>query len=109
MAAPDDTTTVTALPGWASTPPEGVWSTTAPAGTVELETCSTTTVKPAPVSVETALSLVCPVTSGTATAAGLAVGLGPFETVTATAEPLSTFSPAAGAWPVTVPSGAELL
>ena len=58
VGAPVETTIVTVLPGWVSTPPEGLWSMTVPAGTVVLEACSTTTVKPAEVSAETAWSLV---------------------------------------------------
>src|ERR1019366_722036 len=105
LGAPVETTIVTVVPGWASTPLEGVWSLTTPLGTVELGTWSTTTAKPAPWSAATAWDWPRPVTLGTVFAEGLVVGVGPFETVIATADPAGAVRPALGAWSTTVPDG----
>ena len=85
---------LTLLPGVAITPACGACETTLPAGTVSLSAWLTTTVKPAPVSCASASACELPTTLGTAT--GVAVGAGAPATSRSTAEPSSTFSPAAG-------------
>ena len=105
MVAPLETTIVTVVPGWASTPLCGVWSETVPAGTVVLGSWSTTTANPAAWSAAVACDWLWPVTLGTAVAVGLAEGAGPRETVIATCEPAGAVTPDLGAWSVTVPDG----
>ena len=67
---------------------------TLPDGTLELSAWVTTTVKPAPVSCDSAPACELPTTSGTAT--GVAVGVGLPAISRSTAAPFLAFSPPAG-------------
>src|SRR4051812_46143467 len=78
--------------------PLGLWSTTMPFAS-SLSTSLRSTAKPSFRSAELASAYVRPITEGTLTLAG------PLETLIRTVLPLVITLPAAGSWPVTVPTG----